>query len=144
MIEGVIITPKKQIEDDRGKIMHMMRNDDSIFQKFGEVYFSVVYPSKIKAWHIHKKMTLNYVVVSGEVKIVLYDDRKNSSTFNEVQEVFLTEKNYCMITIPPLIWNGFKSNNNKLAIISNLSDIPHDPEEIIRKDPNDKYFPYSW
>ena len=40
MIEGVKITPLKQIKDRRGKIMHMLRSDSPIFQNFGEIYFS--------------------------------------------------------------------------------------------------------
>ena len=75
-IEGVKIIKKNQIIDDRGKVMHMMRNDDENFKKFGEIYFSSVNPKFIKAWHLHKKMTLNYVAVYGKVKLVLYDDRK--------------------------------------------------------------------
>ena len=43
--------------------MHMLRSDDRNFKHFGEIYFSQVYPKKIKAWHLHKKMTLNYVAV---------------------------------------------------------------------------------
>ena len=60
MIDGVKIIEKKVITDDRGKILHMMRVDDDNFDKFGEIYFSYVNPNQIKAWHIHKKMTLNY------------------------------------------------------------------------------------
>ena len=41
MIDGVKIIPKKQIIDERGKIMHMIRNDDEHFTKFGEVYFFI-------------------------------------------------------------------------------------------------------
>lgn len=144
MIADVIITKKKQIIDERGKIKHMMRNDDSLFKKFGEIYFSEVFPNKIKAWHLHKKMTLNYVVVSGNVKIVLFDDRKESKTFGKIQEIFLSNENYCLVTVPPLIWNGFESTDNKSAIIANCSDIPHDPNEIIRKRFDDPMFPYDW
>ena len=78
MIQDVKIVKKQVINDDRGKIVHMLRNDDKNFLKFGEIYFSYVYPNMIKAWHIHKKMTLNYVAAFGKVKLVLYDDRKNS------------------------------------------------------------------
>ena len=70
-IKGVEIIEKKIISDDRGKILHMLRNDDENFFKFGEIYFSYVYPKKIKAWHIHKKMTLKYVAVYGKIKLVL-------------------------------------------------------------------------
>ena len=75
-IEGIKIIKKKIISDNRGKIMHMLRSDDRNFKHFGEIYFSQVYPKKIKAWHLHKKMTLNYVAVFGKIKLVLYDDRK--------------------------------------------------------------------
>ena len=144
MIEGVVLTKKKQYQDERGKIMHMMRNDDRMFKKFGEVYFSSVFENQVKAWHLHKKMTLNYVAVVGKVKFVLYDDRKNSKTFGNIQEIILSCENYFLLTVPPLVWNGFKSADNNSAIISNCSDIPHDPNEIVRKNFNDDYFPYDW
>jgi len=90
MIEGVKITPLRQILDERGKVMHMLRNNDAHFQSFGEIYFSCVYPGAIKAWHLHKEMTLNYAVPHGEIKLVLYDNREESGTQGEIQEIFLT------------------------------------------------------
>ena len=121
-----------------------MRNDDSYFSKFGEIYFSYVFPKKIKAWHIHKKMTLNYVSVYGKIKLVLYDDREMSSTKGMIQEIFLSNENHLLVTIPPFIWNGFTSADNNEAILANCSDIPHDKSEIFRLDYNDKKFPYNW
>ena len=87
MIEGVIITPLRRIPDERGTIMHMMRNDSPAFTKFGEIYFSSVYPGVIKAWHIHDIMTLNYYVVSGTIKFVLYDERSDF-TYLTISEHF--------------------------------------------------------
>jgi dTDP-4-dehydrorhamnose 3,5-epimerase len=144
MIEGILITKRDQISDDRGKIMHMVRNDDKIFKKFGEIYFSCIYPHKIKAWHMHKKMTLNYALVYGEIKLVLYDDRKSSSTYKKTQEIILSKENYCLVTVPPLIWNGFKSLSSENSILANCSDIPHDPKEIERKSFDDLNIPYQW
>ena len=69
-IEGVIVTPLRKIPDERGTIMHMLRRDDPHFQAFGEIYFSTVYPGAIKAWHLHKRMTLNYAVPHGNIKFV--------------------------------------------------------------------------
>ena len=80
MIEGIKIIPLKQIFDERGKVMHMMRNDSDIFTQFGEIYFSVTYPGVVKAWHLHKEMTLNYSVVSGAIKFVFYDEWVDSKT----------------------------------------------------------------
>ena len=144
MIDGVIITSLKQISDERGKIMHMLRNDDDHFIDFGEIYFSCVNPKTVKGWHIHKKMTLNYALVSGEIKFVLYDDRENSKTHGEIQEIFLGPEHYFLVTVPPMIWNGFKGLGEKMSIIANCATIPHDPDEITRKPPNDKSIPYNW
>ena|ERR1700754_161772 len=144
MIDGVQIIPLRQIPDERGKIMHMMRNDAPHFQQFGEIYFSVVHPGVIKGWHIHTKMTLNYTVVYGKIKLVLYDDREDSPTRGKLQEIFLGEGNYSLVVIPPMVWNGFKGIGITDAIVANCSDIPHDPHEIQRMDPFDQTIPYTW
>jgi len=144
LIDGVIIKPLKQILDERGKIMHMLRCDDENFQQFGEIYFSCVYPGVIKGWHIHKRMILNYAVPHGHIKFVLYDDREKSPTRGEIQEIVLGPDNYCLVTIPPLVWNGFKGIGSEMAIVANCSSIPHDPKEIERLDPFDRSIPYDW
>ena len=144
MIDGVIITPLNQIVDERGKVMHVMRDDSEGFAGFGEIYFSCVYPGAIKGWHVHKKMTLNYAVPQGNIKFVLYDDRQGSSTKGEVQEIFLGPDNYCRVTVPPMIWNGFKGIGSETAIVANCASIAHDPDEIDRRDAFDPYIPYDW
>ena len=144
MIQGVSIRPLKQIPDERGKVMHMLRRDDPWFERFGEIYFSVIYPGAIKAWHLHKIMTLNYGVVSGAIKLVLYDDRDGSPTKGELQEIFTGEECYSLITIPPNIWNGFKGIGAKPALVANCATDPHDPSEIVRMDPFSKKIPYNW
>ena len=144
MIDGVVVTPLKQIVDERGKVMHMLRSDAPGFRGFGEIYFSTVHPGAIKGWHIHKKMILNYAVPHGLIKFVLYDDRAGSATQGELQELFLGPDNYCLVTVPPLVWNGFKGVGAEPAIVANCASIPHDPEEIDRKDPFDPSIPYDW
>ena len=86
MIEGVTITPLKQMFDERGKVMHMLRADSPEYKQFGEIYFSCTYPNAIKAWHRHKQMTLNYAVIHGAIKCVLYDDRSDSKTRGMIEE----------------------------------------------------------
>ena len=108
MIDGVIITKRKIIKDERGQVMHMLRNDDKMFKNFGEIYFSTINYKKIKAWHLHKEATLNYVCIKGKVKLVLYDDRDSSSSKGKLEEITLSPDNYNLITIPNNIWNGFK------------------------------------
>ena len=143
MIEGVKITKLKQLVDERGKIMHMIRNDSPIFDKFGEIYFSTINPGYIKAWHLHKEATLNYVCIKGKVNLVLYDDRNKSKSAGVYQNFLLSPNDYFLITIPPYIWNGFKGLDSSESIIANCLDLPHNEKEMVRKDPNDKYFKYD-
>jgi dTDP-4-dehydrorhamnose 3,5-epimerase len=144
LIEGVKITPLKIIPDERGAIFHMLRSDDPIFEKFGEIYFSKVYPGVVKGWHLHKKMILNYAVPVGMIKLVLYDDRNNSSTKGEIMEIFIGVENYVLVTIPPNVWNGFKGIGTEPAIVANCATLPYDPNEIIRLDPINNNIPYDW
>lgn len=144
MISGVMLTPLQQIFDERGKVMHMLREDSPIFSRFGEIYFSCTHPGVVKAWHLHKEMTLNYAVIHGEIKFVLFDDRPDSVTRGEIQEFFISPENYMLVTVPPLVWNGFKSVGVVASIVANCSTLPHSPDELVRKSPIDPSIPYSW
>jgi len=144
MIKDVLIKPLAQIVDERGKIMHMLRANEPHFEKFGEIYFSVVYPGVIKGWHFHREMTLNYAVISGMIKLVLYDPREDSSTKGEVQELFIGEDNYVLVKIPPRVYNGFKGIGVKPAIVANCATMPHRDDEMERLDPFTSNIPYDW
>ena len=72
------------------------------------------------------------------------DKRPDSSTKGKIQELFLGPDNYLLVTVPPMIWNGFKGISSEMAIVANCTTIPHDPEEIDRLDPFDPSIPYDW
>lgn len=144
MIDGVKVISLRQIADERGKIMHMLKATDPHFIEFGEIYFSCAWPGTIKAWHVHKSMTLNNAVISGRAKLVMYDKREDSPTFGEIQEAFLGEDNYILVQMPPGIVNGYKAYGDKMVILANCATEPHDPDEIVRIDPFDNDIPYDW
>ena len=144
MIEGVTISELSKIEDHRGTIFPMLRSDAKIFKSFGEIYFSTIFNNSIKAWHLHKKAILNYACIKGQVKLVLFDDRKDSKSFGKHAEYILTPSNYFLITIPPFIWNGFIGLHNSESIVANCISLPHDESEMVRRKHNDKYFKYDW
>tara|TARA_X000000368_G_scaffold414647_1_gene404881 strand:- start:1924 stop:2376 length:453 start_codon:yes stop_codon:yes gene_type:complete len=145
MIKDVIIKEMKKIPDDRGKIMHIMKSSDPNYDKFGEVYCSTVFPGTVKGWHLHTKMTLNYVVLKGIIKFVLHDARKESPTYGQTQVIYMGDDNYVRVTVPPLVWNGFMGIGLNESFIVNFTDIPHDPNEIKRMDPhNNKIIDFDW
>ncbi len=144
MIDGVFVEPLKTFADERGKIMHMLRSEASFFERFGEVYFSLIKPGFIKGWKKHLKITQHFAVPVGNIKLVLYDDRVNSSTAGRIQEVFVGAENYQLVRIPPLVLYSFKAVGDKCALIANCINFPYDPDEVITFDVYDKTIPYTW
>lgn len=144
MIDGVRVIPLKRIPDERGTIFHMLKSTDPHFKKFGEIYFSTVYPDAVKGWHLHRKMTLNYACIWGHIKLALFDDRRGSKTKGEIMELFLGPENYSLIVIPPAVWNGFKGMSSPYSIVANCSTHPHDPTQSVRLNPRKNKIPYDW
>jgi dTDP-4-dehydrorhamnose 3,5-epimerase len=144
MIDGVVVSPRRQLVDERGKIMHVLREDDPEFERFGEVYFSWVNPGVVKGWHLHTAMTLNYTCPVGLVKLALWDDREGSPSRGEVMELFLGPDDHRLVTVPPGVWNGVKGVAATPSMVCNCATLPHDPEEIRRRDPFDPAVPYDW
>lgn len=144
MIEGVELTPLKVIPGDSGNVLHAMKRTESSFHGFGEAYFSTVDQGAIKAWKRHHKMTLNLVVPCGEIKFVLYDDRQDSQTYGQINELTLSLQNYQRLTVPPMVWLGFKGLSDDLNMLMNVSNIPHDPDEYDRIDAYKNHINYQW
>lgn len=130
MIEGVRLTPLRQIVDERGKIMHMMKSTDPNFKQFGEIYFSCAWPGVVKGWHVHNSMTLNMAVISGHAKFACYDTRLDSSSLGGLVEFCLGEDVYGLLTIPPGVWSGYAPYGDELTIVANCATEPHEPSEI--------------
>jgi dTDP-4-dehydrorhamnose 3,5-epimerase len=144
MIAGVEIFPLRRIQDERGMVMHMLKETDPHFRKFGEIYFSVIFPGVIKAWHLHSRMTINYAVVVGNIKLVVFDQRPDSKTTGQLHEIYFGQVNYQLVRVPPGVVNGFTAVGGEKAIVANCADIPHDPDEITRIDPFTPTIPYDW
>lgn len=145
LIEGVTLTPLRQISDERGAVLHMLRSDASEFTRFGECYFSEVLPGAIKAWKRHRIQTQNLAVPMGRIRIVIYDDREGSSTRGRVQVRELGRPDaYLRLHIPPGLWYGFACLGNTPALLANCADLPHDPKESELLPVNESGIPYDW
>ena len=146
MIDGVVIKKLKVIPDERGRLMEILRADDPFFQKFGQVYLTTAYPGVVKGWHYHKKQADNMAVVKGMMKIVLYDSRKESPTFGQINEIFAGVHNPVLLHIPPLVYHGFKCISEEEALVINT------PTEVYNYAAPDEYrepahgggIPYDW
>lgn len=122
-MDKVILTSLKQIYTPKGDILHGMKKSDIGFDGFGEAYFSKVNKGQIKGWKKHTKMTLNIVVISGEIEFVIYDD-----STNKLKNLKLSLKNYQRLTIKPGLWMAFRGLDDN-CILLNIASIEHLPEE---------------
>jgi dTDP-4-dehydrorhamnose 3,5-epimerase len=134
IIEGVLLTPLKQIFHPKGDVFHIMKRSDEGFEGFGEAYFSTINYVDTKPWKKHLRMTLNLAVPLGEIRFVIYDDRQGSSTFRKFFDITLGYKNYQRITIPPNLWVAFSGVGSELNLLVNIANLEHDPTEVERKD----------
>ena len=145
-IEGVKLKELKVIPDERGRLMEILRSDDEIFDKFGQVYLTTAYPGVVKAWHYHKGQTDHMTVVKGMMKIVLFDDREGSKTKGEVMEIFMGEHKQLLVKIPSGVYHGFKCISDTEALVINV------PTEVYNREQPDEYrlpahdndIPYDW
>ena len=143
MLSGMIKTDLKIIDGDAGSVLHGLKKTDSGYNKFGEVYFSTVIKDAVKAWKLHKQMTLNLIVPIGSVLFYFIDDRKSSISYNEHYKIILSQSPYFRLTVPPGIWFGFKGLSSGVNLICNIADISHLPTEINRKEIHEIDFDWS-
>jgi len=143
-IEGLIIQPLKQIIDERGSVMHMLRSDSPVFKQFGEIYFSTIKHGVIKAWKKHKYMTQNIAVPVGKIKVVIFDDRVGSRTYGNLLEIRTGTIKYSLIIIPPKVWYGFEGLSSFDSLIANCTTLPFDEKEVERVESVVSFIPYIW
>ena len=133
-VDGVTLTPLKQIYNPKGYVFHAMKKSDGGFSGFGEAYFSTINQNDIKGWKKHTEMTLNLVVVSGEVEFVIY----NEADFFTVK---LSKNNYQRLTVRPNLWLSFRGLSTENMLL-NLASIEHDPSEVTNLDLQE--IEYDW
>jgi dTDP-4-dehydrorhamnose 3,5-epimerase len=138
MISGVQVKSLRVIPDERGRLMEILRCDDPIFEKFGQVYLTTTFPGVVKAWHYHKKQDDNIAVVKGMLKLVLYDDREESPTRGEINEFFIGEQNPVLVHVPKRILHGWKCVSHEEAMVINCVTEPYN-----REHPDEHRLPYD-
>ncbi len=146
LIQGVDVRPLKQIHDERGWLMEMLRSDWPEYERFAQSYVTVAYPGIVKGWHYHMKQTDHFVVVHGTAKVVCFDPRADSPTKGKVNEFFVGEQNPALVKIPPFVIHGFKAIGTGPAYVVNFPTELYnyrEPDEF-RMPSDSKDIPYDW
>lgn len=134
-MEGVNIYPLKHINVPKGDIYHALKSTDQGYKGFGEAYFSKIESGAIKGWKRHNRLTLNLIVPVGAIKFVIFDERADSATFGQFEEITLSpEGEYNRLTIAPGLWMAFAGISANDSMLLDIIDEPHDPFEADKKD----------
>ncbi len=138
MIDGVLAKSLRVIPDERGRLMEIMRCDDNVFEKFGQMYMTTTYPGVVKAWHSHMKQDDNITAVKGMLKLVLFDNREGSPTYGEVNEFFIGDQNPQLVHVPKYVFHGWKCISQEEALVINCVTEPYD-----RENPDEQRLPFD-
>lgn len=146
MIDGVKVKKLKLIPDERGRLMEILRCDEPLFQKFGQVYMTTAKPGVVKAWHYHKKQDDHFTCIHGKMRLALYDAREKSSTRGEVNDFLISLEDPMLVVIPREVYHGFKAMGDVEAVVINVPTVPYDPKhpDEYRVDAFDNDIPYDW
>jgi dTDP-4-dehydrorhamnose 3,5-epimerase len=80
------------------------------------------------------------------IKLVLYDPREQSPTFQQVDQFYLGLHNSLLVQIPKGIYHGWMCVSTEEAIVVNVATECYDrdnPDEF-RLDPHENDIPYDW
>lgn len=145
VIEGVATKPLRLVPDERGWLLEVLRSDEPLFSRFGQVYVSATYPGVVKAWHMHREQTDYFACVAGMVKLVLIDQRPGSATEGVVNEFHLGPLNPVLVRVPKLVHHGWKCISTEISLVVNV------PDQVYRYDEPDEFrvaahgeLPYDW
>lgn len=134
LINGVKIHQQVTQQDDRGTLTEIYSpfwNFDTIPLTY--LYAVSVYPGKIKGWAIHYDQTDRYFFYAGSAKLVLYDNRSESSTQGMVNELYFNETNRSVISVPPNIYHAIQNVGKNEVLLVNF------PSHVYQHNDPDKY-----
>lgn len=145
-IAGIKVKELTVIPDQRGRLMEILRADDELLERFGQVYMTTTLPGVVKAWHLHRLQSDNICCLLGTIRLAVFDDREGSPSRGQVNDFYLGRDNPLLIHIPPKLYHGWKCVSLEEAIIVNTVTQPYNhrqPDEY-RLDPHDNRVPFSW
>ena len=145
-IDGVEFKEVLNVIKDNGHLTEMYRPDWFTPNPIRQVFRVYLQPKAISAWHVHEITTDHLSIVTGSIKVVLFDGRENSPTAGLLNEFKISELRPGTILIPPGVWHGIQNIHENASIILNMVDQEYRYEnpDHLRIPFNDPQIPYTF
>jgi dTDP-4-dehydrorhamnose 3,5-epimerase len=133
-LEGVVASPAVVHADHRGTLMEAVNFDHPFWDEpIVHAYTFTVAPGRIKGWGMHKLQTDRYVVLSGPLRVVLFDGRPDCPTFHRFAEFSFGDDAPGLLRIPPGVWHADQNTGEEPCRVMNF------PTRAYDRDDPDKY-----
>jgi len=151
VIEGVRYRFARPVSHDHGHLTEVYRTSWNLTEKpVVQINATTTFPGRVRAWGLHLRTEDRLFVLSGAIKLVMYDARKDSRTFGRINELFFSERTQGIALIPFGLYHGWKNVGDTEAVIVSM------PSELYEHDGPDRYelpwdsreaaelIPYTW
>jgi dTDP-4-dehydrorhamnose 3,5-epimerase len=121
-INDIIIKDLVKNQDNRGWLIELFRKDQIDKDIFPEMsYISLAYPGITRGPHEHLEQTDYFCFIGPSIfKLVLWDNRKESSTYRNKMSLDVSENNLKIVIVPPGVVHAYKNIGEKPGLIINL------------------------
>lgn len=125
--EGVLVRDLVTHVDERGTVCELFdprwgaHPDPLVF-----AYTFTIRPGRAKGWGIHRRHDDRYAFLSGELELVLYDERPDAATCGLEARVQLSAYRRRLLTIPAGVWHAERNLGSTDVVVVNFPTIQYD------------------
>jgi dTDP-4-dehydrorhamnose 3,5-epimerase len=129
LIDGVVFRPTRPVPHEVGFVTEVVRSTwDEVGTALPQCHITTTLAGRIRGWGIHQRVTDYLFVVTGMVKVVIFDGRNGSRTYGWVNEFPLSERNPGLVIIPPNLYHGWQNIGTTECILINMPNRLYDYE----------------
>jgi dTDP-4-dehydrorhamnose 3,5-epimerase len=146
-IAGVEVVRLQRITDHRGSLIEAINVAHDFWREpIVHCEYVVTAPGRIKGWGMHRKGYDRYVAADGRVRVVLFDGRTGSPTYENFAEFHFGDESPGLLRIPPGVWHANHNYGETDAVILVFPTLTYqhaDPDKY-RLDPHSAEIPFDW
>lgn len=147
LIDGVVIRPAVTQTDERGTLCEILNPGWGVHPApLVYVYQFTIRPGKVKGWHIHYLHDDRIFISQGTVKVVLYDNRPGSPTYQMLNEICRTEHHRTLMVIPAHVYHAHQNVGTSDALLISMPTRPynHEDPDVFRLPVDNEHIPYRF